>query len=76
MSGVVEATSNEVPIGTRAVMFKFNTEQGACSVTIDRYSPNISHELFSNLPQMTSNAIGSVIASGRKIIDFKTYFVS
>lgn len=76
MSGVVKATTNEVPIGTRAVMFKFTTDKGACSVTIDRYSPNVSAALFANLNQMTSNAIGSIIESGRKIEDFTTYFVS
>ncbi len=78
---VTKAETNEIPIGTRAVMFKFKVRVGAsfsvveksCSVTYDRYSTD--HALFSNLPQMTQNAIHSVIASGREIIDFTTYFV-
>jgi hypothetical protein len=72
---VIEATTNEVPIGTRAVLFKFTLKNGkSCSVTFDRYSTD--HALFSNLNQMTSNAVGSVIASGRDIETFKTYFVN
>lgn len=70
---VAEITTNELPTNLRAVIFKFNTEQGACSVAFDRYSTD--YATFSSLPQMTSNAIHSVIASGRTIIDFKTYAV-
>lgn len=70
---VAEITTNEVPAGIRAVLFKFETEQGACSVAFDRYSTD--YATLSSLPQMTSNAIHSVLASGRKIIDFKTYAV-
>lgn len=71
---VVKATTNEVPIGARAVLFNFKTDQGACSATFDRYSTDF--ELFNNLPQMTSNAIASVINTGRKIEDYTTWFVS
>lgn len=81
--GVVKATTNEVPAGTRAVMFKFKVKVGASfsvveksvSVTFDRYSPKVSAELFASLPQMTSNAIHSVMSSGYEIIDFTTYLV-
>ncbi len=70
---VTEITTNEVPAGIRAVKFAFTTKQGACSVVFDRYSTD--YATFSSLPQMTSNAIHSVIASGREIIDFKTYAI-
>ncbi len=79
---VTELTTNEIPAGTRAIVFKFKVRVGAsfsvveksCSVTYDRYQTDPA--LFSNLPQMTSNAIHSVIASGREIIDYTTYVVS
>jgi len=84
MSGIVKATTNEVPADTRAVTFRFKVRVGASfsvveksvSVTFDRYATNVSAELFASLPQMTSRAINSVIASGYEIIDYTTYFVS
>lgn len=67
------ATTNEYPAGTRAVHFVFTTDKGSCSVTFDRYRTDAA--LFASVPQMTSNAIHSVMESGRKIEDFKTYYV-
>lgn len=70
---VVKATGNDMPIGVRAVLVKFKTDQGACSVTFDRYATD--HATFSNLNQMISNALGSVIASGRKVDDYTVWLV-
>lgn len=81
MGAPYKAESNDVPMGARAVMFKFKVRVGAqfsvveksVSVTYDRYRTN--HDLFHNMPQMTQNAIHSVVAGGYDIIDFTTYIV-
>lgn len=70
---VTKATSDDVPIGARAVLFNFKTDKGACSVTYDRYNTN--YATFSSLPQMTSNAIAAVLDTGRRIEDFTVYIV-
>lgn len=73
MGAPYKATDDQVPAGARAVMFKFKTDKGACSVVFDRYQTD--YATFSNLNQMTSNAIHSVMADGRQIEDFTTYIV-
>lgn len=70
---VVKATGDDMPIGVRAITINFKTDKGACSVSFDRYSTDTA--TFSNLNQMTSNAIASVMDSGRKIEDYTTYLV-
>lgn len=70
---VVKATGDDMPVGVRALLVNFKTEQGACSVTFDRY--NTDHQTFSNLNQMVSNALASVIDSGRKVTDYTVYLV-
>ncbi len=69
---MTKATGNDIPRGTRAVIFTFKTDKGSCSVTFDRYATEST--LFASLPQMTSNAIYSVLADSRKIETFTTYF--
>lgn len=73
---VVKATGDDMPAGIRAVTFNFKTtgtDKPNCTVTFDLY--NTESTLFANLNQMTSNAIASVLASGRQIKDFTTYLV-
>lgn len=82
MGDVVKATTHEYPINTRAVMFKFTVKVGASfsvvektvSVTFDRYSTDPA--TFASVPQMTSNAIHSVMSAGYEIKDVTTYYVS
>lgn len=70
---VVKATGDDMPVGLRAVTVSFKTDQGACSVAFDRFSTDA--QTFSNLNQMVSNALSSVIASGRKVENYTVYLV-
>lgn len=70
---VVKATGDDMPAGLRAVTVNFKTDKGACSVAFDRYSTD--HQTFSNLNQMISNALGSVIESGRKVDSYTVWLV-
>lgn len=70
---VVKATGDDMPIGIRAITINFKTDQGNCSCAFDRYSTD--HATFSSLPQMVSNALASVIDSGRKVTDYTVYLV-
>ncbi len=73
-AAVVKATGDDLPYSVRAVKFDFKTDQGSCSVGFDRFGMN-SEAFSSGVPQMTSNAIGAVIDTGRKIDTYTVYLV-
>lgn len=65
-------TKNEIPIGTRAIMFCFTCVKGTPRVTFDLVDSRYVGKRYSELESM---AISAVLKSGYLIHQYKAHFI-